>query len=111
MRYVLAGYETDEFDLQYPRPKDLLDATRTLTPVAPAAASVGAQGTLVVNCSANWAEVYADGNKVAASTPAKVSLGAGTHTIMAKNPFTSSEDRQEVTVTAGKTDRLILDCK
>jgi serine/threonine protein kinase len=109
VRYVLAGYEVDEFDLQYPQPTDLLDATRTLTPMAQA--PVGAQGTLDVNCASNWAEVYADGNKIAASTPAKVSIGVGTHTIMVKNPFTGGEDQKEVTVTAGKTERLILDCQ
>jgi hypothetical protein len=64
-----------------------------------------------VKCSANWAEVYADGSKVAASTPAKVPLDAGSHVITAKNPFTGGEVQEEVTVTAGKTDRIILDCK
>jgi serine/threonine protein kinase len=109
VRYVLAGYEVDEFDLRYPQPNDVLDAARTLTPVPQAAP--GAQGTLEVKCSANWAEVYADGSKVAASTPAKVPLDAGSHVITAKNPFTGGEVQEEVTVTAGKTDRIILDCK
>jgi len=110
IRYVLAGYEVDQFDVTYPQEKDPeVDATRTLTPIA--RAPVGAQGTVMVSCSANFAEVYVDGNKVAPSTPAKLAIDVGTHTVLAKNPYTGVQSEKEVTVSEGKTERLLFDCK
>jgi hypothetical protein len=111
IRYVLAGYEVDQFDVAYPQQKDPeVDATRTLTAVPKAA--VGAQGAILVSCSSNWAEVYVDGNKVGATTSAaKLPVDVGTHTIMAKNPFTGIQSEKQVAVSEGKTERLMFDCK
>jgi serine/threonine protein kinase len=109
VKYALSGYETDEFEVEYPRASDTLDATRMLTP-KPVVVDA-AQGTVVVNCAPNWAEVYVDGVKVSAQTPAELKLAGGVHTIATKNPYSGSEDQKQVTVTAGKTDRLTLVCK
>jgi hypothetical protein len=111
IRYVLAGYEADAFEVTFPQPTDPeIDATRTLTPVP--TAPTGAQGAIQVSCSSNWAEVYVDGNKVGATTSAaKLPVDVGTHTILAKNPFTGSQSEKQVTVSEGKTERLLFDCK
>ncbi|MBI2894822.1 MAG: serine/threonine protein kinase [Deltaproteobacteria bacterium] len=65
------------------------------------------QGTLIVG-SQPWGAVFVDGRRRAESTPATLTLPAGRHRVLARNPDSGLEGSQTVEVRAGETARVVL---
>jgi hypothetical protein len=108
IRYTLKNYQTEEFELQYPKLGQSLDLTKALVP---ATDKKKAKGKVTVNCGPGWGEVFVDNKKVAEATPADLSLEEGDYTIATKNPFSGNGSEKRVHVTSGGSTRVTLACK
>ena len=78
------------------------------TPAAEKAEIPDAPGTISVNVSKGWAEVYIDGKKIETTPLANYSLSAGAHTVRVVNPGTGFEATRQVRVQPGKTEKVFF---
>jgi hypothetical protein len=68
----------------------------------PADAGAPAQGTGFLSVDASpWGEVYVDGRLVGETPLGRARVGAGSHTVLVKNPGTGAKAKRQVVVAPG----------
>lgn len=67
-----------------------------------------APGSISVNVSQGWAEVYIDGKKIETTPLANYSLSAGSHTVRVVNPGTGFEATRTVRIQPGKPEKVFF---